>query len=129
MDPNRIHSITILKDAAATAVYGSRASNGVVVIETVAPKAGKFNITYNLTGTITAPDLSSYDYFDAAEKLEVEKLAGYYEINPPNKGIRQVYSELIKKQMALAKGVNTDWVALPLRVGYNHKHSVAIDGR
>ena len=128
MDPNRIHSITILKDAAATAVYGSRASNGVVVIETVAPKAGKFNITYNLTGTITAPDLSSYDYFDAAEKLEVEKLAGYYEINPPNKGIRQVYSELIKKQMALAKGVNTDWLALPLRVGYNHKHSVAIDG-
>ena len=128
MDPNRIHSITILKDAAATAVYGSRASNGVVVIETIAPKAGKFNVTYNLTGTITAPDLSSYDYFDAAEKLEVEILAGYYEINPPNRGVRNVYSELNKKRMALAKGVNTDWLALPLRVGYNHKHSVAIDG-
>lgn len=39
-DINRIESITILKDAAATAIYGSRASNGVIVIETVAPKAG-----------------------------------------------------------------------------------------
>lgn len=128
MDPTRIHSITILKDAAATAVYGSRASNGVVVIETIAPKAGKFNITYNLTGSITAPDLTSYDYFEAAEKLEVEKLAGYYELDPPNRGVRAVYAELMKKQMAIAKGVNTDWLALPLRVGYNHKHSIAIDG-
>ena len=41
MDPSRIESITILKDAAATAMYGSRAANGVVVITTVTPKAGK----------------------------------------------------------------------------------------
>lgn len=40
-DPNRIESITILKDAAATALYGSRAANGVVVITTVTPKPGK----------------------------------------------------------------------------------------
>lgn len=130
MDPNRIHSITILKDAMATAVYGSRASNGVIVIETIAPKAGKFNISYNLTGSITAPDLSSYDYFDAREKLEVEELVGFYVVDPTNynKGVRNVYTELWKKQMAIDKGVNTDWMALPLRVGYNHKHSVAIDG-
>ena len=130
MDPNRVHSITILKDAAATAVYGSRASNGVVVIETVAPKAGVFNISYNLMGNVTAPDITSYDYFNAKEKLEVEKLAGYYIVDPTNsqKGVRNVYSELLKKEMAIAKGVNTDWLALPLRVGYNHKHSLAIDG-
>lgn len=130
MDPDRIHSITILKDAAATAVYGSRASNGVIVIETVAPKAGVFNVSYNLMGSVTAPDLSSYDYFDAREKLEVEKLAGYYIVDPTNsqKGVRNVYSELTKKEMAIAKGVNTDWLALPLRVGYNHKHSISIDG-
>lgn len=119
MDPNRVHSITILKDAAATAVYGSRASNGVVVIETVAPKAGALNISYNLSGNITMPDLSSYDYFDAKEKIEVEKLAGFYDKN---------YNELARKEMALAEGVNTDWLALPLRIGYNQKHSVAIDG-
>ena len=52
MDPSRIASITILKDAAATAMYGSRAANGVVIITTVTPKAGKVNIDYNFTGTL-----------------------------------------------------------------------------
>ena len=52
MDPNRIESITILKDAAATALYGSRAANGVVVITTVAPKSGEVRVTYNMVGTI-----------------------------------------------------------------------------
>ena len=50
MDMNRIESMTILKDAAATALYGSRAANGVVVVTTVAPKPGEMQITYNLTG-------------------------------------------------------------------------------
>lgn len=52
MDINRIESITLLKDASATILYGSRASNGVIVIETTAPKAGKLRVTY---------DFKSYD--------------------------------------------------------------------
>lgn len=55
MDPNRIESITILKDAAATALYGSRAANGVVVITTVAPQMGKLNVSYNFTGMSRYP--------------------------------------------------------------------------
>ncbi|MDR2129764.1 MAG: SusC/RagA family TonB-linked outer membrane protein [Odoribacteraceae bacterium] len=130
LDPQRIFSVTILKDAAATAVYGSRASNGVIVIETIAPKAGKFNISYSLAGSVTTPDLTSYDYFNAQEKLDVEKLTGYYEIDPQvySQGVRNVYSELIQKSNAIAKGVNTYWLSQPLRTGYNHKHSVAVDG-
>lgn len=50
MDPNRIESITILKDAAASAMYGSRAANGVVVITTVAPVPGKVSVSYSMTG-------------------------------------------------------------------------------
>ena len=65
MDPNLIENITILKDAAATAIYGSRAANGVIVIESVAPTVGKLNVTYNLTGSITQPDLTSYSLMDA----------------------------------------------------------------
>ena len=60
-DPNRIQNITILKDAAATAIYGSRAANGVVVITTVAPKAGQLSVTYSLTGKVSTPDLSDYN--------------------------------------------------------------------
>ena len=58
MDPSRIENITILKDAAATAMYGSRAANGVVIITTVTPKPGKINVNYNFTGTLEYPDLT-----------------------------------------------------------------------
>lgn len=78
-DPSRIESVTILKDAAATALYGSRAANGVVVITTVAPKPGKLNVSYSMTGTVTMPDLSDYNLLNAAEKLEVERKAGIYD--------------------------------------------------
>ena len=47
LDPAQIESITLLKDAAAMSIYGSEASNGVVVVETKAPAAGKLRVTYN----------------------------------------------------------------------------------
>ena len=56
LDPTRIESMTILKDAAATAIYGSRAANGVVVITTVAPKPGEVRVSYNFTGTLEMPE-------------------------------------------------------------------------
>lgn len=46
MDPDRVESITLLKDAAATAIYGSRAANGVIVIESKVPKEGRLWVTY-----------------------------------------------------------------------------------
>ena len=49
MDINRIESMTILKDAASTAIYGSRAANGVIVVTTVAPKPGELRVTYHFT--------------------------------------------------------------------------------
>ncbi len=143
MDPNRIASITLLKDAAATAIYGSKASNGVVVIETVAPEAGKFHISYRLTGTITAPDLSSYDYMNSEEKLAAESAAGFYTPDgnsiPVRDGVSiggqslgndmtQKLREYWSRQLAVDNGVYTDWMSIPLRVGYNHKHSLSIDG-
>ena len=78
MDPMRVENIQILKDAAATAMYGSRAANGVVVITTVAPKPGEVTISYSLTGTVSMPDLSDYNLASAREKLEIETKAGIY---------------------------------------------------
>lgn len=67
LDPGRIATLTILKDASATAIYGSRASNGVVVIETRAPEPGKINVAYALNLSLTTPDLSDYDLLNARE--------------------------------------------------------------
>ena len=78
LDINRIESITILKDAASTAIYGSKAANGVVVVETVKPKSGELQVSYNGNLNLSMPDLSSYNLMNAREKLEFERLAGGY---------------------------------------------------
>ncbi len=130
-DPNRIESITILKDAAATAMYGSRAANGVVIITTVTPKAGQMNVSYNLVGDITMPDLSDYDLLNAAEKLEVERLAGYYVYDPESTYQRNEFEleqEYNEKLANIRKGVDTYWLGKPLHTVFNHKHSLYIDG-
>lgn len=126
-DPNRIESITILKDAAATAMYGSRAANGVVVIETVAPKAGKLQVNYNFTGALTVPDLSDYNLMNATEKLEAERLAGLYESDVTST-YYTLQSEYLTKLGNVLKGVNTDWISQPLRNEFNHKHSLYVVG-
>ncbi len=130
-DPSRIESITILKDAAATALYGSRASNGVVVITTVQPKAGEVSVQYNYVGTVQAPDLSDYRLLNAADKLEVERLAGYYTWDPALNELEDSYDlarEYNNKRADVLRGVDTDWLALPLQNVFNSKHSLYVDG-
>ena len=126
-DPNRIQNITILKDAAATAIYGSRAANGVVVITTVAPKAGQLSVTYSLTGTVSTPDLSDYNLMNARELLDTEIAAGFYEAET----FPELYAkreELLAKEANITKGVNTYWLSQPLRTEFNTQHSLYIEG-
>ena len=127
LDPNRIESITILKDAAATAMYGSRAANGVVVITTIAPRPGQVQISYNLTGTLTIPDLTDYNLMNAKEKLEAEVAANIYQ-NSDDYQQSKLDTELSKKQYNIARGIDTYWLSKPLRTIVNHKHSLYIEG-
>lgn len=133
LDINRIESITILKDAASTAIYGSKAANGVVVVETVKPTAGKLQVSYNGNINISTPDLSSYNMMNAAEKIEFERLAGRYDaslVETPNlTGTDIKYTQMYHDRLrTIAEGVDTDWLAEPLRVGVNHKHSLYVTG-
>ena len=125
LDPTRIESMTILKDAAATAIYGSRAANGVVVITTVAPKPGEIRVSYNFTGTLELPDLRDYNLANASQKLEIERLAGLFEKgNNNNIDTSQGMNAYYKKYAYIQKGVDTDWMSLPLQNAFDHKHSV-----
>lgn len=131
MDPNRIENITILKDAAATAMYGSRSANGVVVITTVAPKPGEVSVSYSLTGTLTMPDLTDYNLMNAAQKLETERLAGLYTYDPDNETSRSQYAldEVYNAKLANVKrGVDTYWMSKPLRMAFNQLHSLYVEG-
>ena len=115
LDPEQVESITLLKDAAATVIYGSEAANGVVVVETRAPQPGKLRFTYNGNYELEWPDLSVYDMMNAKEKLEIEELAGYYN-EKDNLGLMNYYNNLRQEVM---RGVNTYWLAEPVKTAFS----------
>ena len=128
MDINRIANITVLKDAAATAAYGSKAANGVLVVETKQPTAGHVQVSYSVNFNFEAVDLSSYHLMNASELLEAQRLAGIY--SDPNNH----YNDVALKQWydyrkyQVESGVNTDWLAQPVRNGNGVNHSLSLSG-
>lgn len=127
MDMNDIQSVTVLRDASATALYGAKGSAGVVVITTRPMEGGKLKLRYNGTIRSSIPDLSDYHLLDAEQKLEYERLAGVFEDdNPEERYKKELEYAAIREQ--IARGVNTDWMAKPLRVGLSQNHNINIDG-
>ena len=123
LDPERVESITILKDAAATSVYGSRAANGVVVVETKVAPDGDLSVSYNGTMTVQTPDLTDYNMMDAATKLDTEWRAGLYD--PSNAAHMNLYERYRRNILG---GVNTYWLSKPLRTAFQHRHSASVAG-
>ncbi len=127
LDMNQVESVTMLKDATAKAIYGSKAANGVIVIETKRPEMGKLRITYTGGLDVEVPDLSSYDLCNAAEKLQVEKMAGLFSSDNALTQISldKTYANKLREVLA---GVDTDWLSQPVRTGVGHKHSLYLEG-
>ena len=129
MDMNRVASLSILKDASATSLYGSRGANGVILITTVRPEPGKIRVTLNANYNISIPDLTSYNLMNAREKLEYERLAGIY-TNPH--GNREEQNMLdIRYNNVLAeieRGVDTYWLSKPLTTSINQRYSAFLEG-
>lgn len=129
LNMNRVASVTILKDAASTAIYGSKAANGVVVIETKAPARGRLQVSYKGDFSISFADLTDYNLMNAAEKLEFERLAGVYtDGNGDNFNqlrLDNLYNERLKN---IVRGVDTYWLSEPVRTGFTHKHNVYAEG-
>ena len=119
IDINRIEEITILKDAAATSIYGVRGGNGVLLIQTKTPQKGVLNVTYSGQVQVTSPDLSSYNLLNAPEKLQLEQAAGYYANNP------SLYQSRLYQ---VNKGVNTDWLDIPTKTGVGSKNYLSLEG-
>ncbi|MBD8487751.1 SusC/RagA family TonB-linked outer membrane protein [Echinicola sp. CAU 1574] len=133
LDVNRINSITILKDAASTALYGSNAANGVIVVETKKPEAGKILLSYTGDFRVDVPDLSDYNMMNAAEKLEFERLSGRYV--PFNSGgapdptqainLDKLYSLRLAE---VRRGVDTYWLSEPVQTGFTNSHTIYANG-
>lgn len=127
LDMNQVESITSLKDATAKAIYGAKAANGVIVIETKRPEQGKMRITYTGGIDLEVPDLSSYDLCNASEKLQVEKMAGLYS---SDNAVTQIALDktYANKLRDVLRGIDTDWLAQPVHTGVGHKHSLYLEG-
>jgi len=128
LDINRIEQITILKDAVGTSAYGSRAANGVIVVETRQPKPGKLTVSYATTIQLTAPDLTSYRLLNSSEKIALEKAGGVY-MSTGNPEFQRYYDELYSaRKSEVEKGVNTYWLAQPVQNGWGNKQSISVEG-
>jgi len=127
LDMNLIRSVTLLKDASATALYGSRGANGVIVITTVAPTAGKLQVNVTHDFRFTTPDLSVYQLLNSEEKLDFEKRVGLYTTSG---GLLQTSFDMLynERYKAYARGVNTDWLSIPTQNGYSNRTSVYAQG-
>lgn len=130
---DRIENITLLKDAAAAAIYGSKAANGVVVVETKRPVPGQLRINYNLSGNVSFADLTDYNLMNSEEKLQFELLSGFYGglnadgiiIPGPNRNNEALYYNRLKE---VRRGVNTYWANEPLRTALNQRHTLFAEG-
>lgn len=125
LDLDRVASVTILKDAASTALYGAKASNGVVVVETKRPVPGELRVSYSGNFNVDMPDLRSYNLMNASEKLQFEKLSGLY-TDPRNQwDLTRLYNSRLA---SVASGVNTYWLSEPLNLGVTNRHSINLSG-
>ncbi|KAA6347660.1 TonB-dependent receptor SusC [termite gut metagenome] len=128
IDINRIESITILKDAGSTAIYGSKGANGVIVIETLKPKQGSVMISYSGDFQFAAADLSVYNLMNAEEKLQYELLAGRYgDINDWINNERGI-GDYNRHKTNVARGVDTYWLKIPIQTNVTQSHSLNISG-
>lgn len=129
MDMNRIETVTVLKDASASALYGAKASAGVVVITTKALKGGKLRFNYNGTVRLSVPDLSDYHLLDPVQKLEYERLAGLYTDTSGKLDKQYELDRLYAERYNLISGGQyTDWLSKPLRNGVSQNHNLSVEG-
>ena len=128
INPNDIESIDIAKDAAATAIYGSRAANGVVFITTKKGRAGKAKISYNTSVSwvqpygvpkvLNAQQYTDYKNMAAANNQTVNST------NPAGSG----YTKFALATDANGKTIDTDWGDYVYQTGFSHEHNINVSG-
>lgn len=148
LNPADIESITVLKDAAATAIYGARAANGVIVITTKSGKAGKPVVSFSTKLTYT-PTLSieRLNLMNSTEKVGLELdlirnnyspdnykggvhniLTKYDALNAYQTGGWEALSGDAQADINRLKGINTDWSDILFRDAFNQEYNVSLSG-
>ena len=127
VNPNDIESFTVLKDASATAIYGSRGSNGVIIITTKKGRSGqKPQVSYN--GTLSVSTIAKkLDVMNAKEYVDFIK-SYYGEDSSAYKGLGWKEYNADGTPNYAAGTYDTDWQDEIYRAGISHEHNVSLSG-
>ena len=148
INPSDIENITVLKDAAATAIYGARAANGVIVITTKRGKHGRIRVNYSgKLAVVQNPSLDRLRLLNADQKVDLElALArsdyGYMsskgavariidaagERSALQGGGVAALSSATQEQLDVLRSVNTDWASVLFRPALSHDHFLSLSG-
>ncbi len=144
LNPQDIDNITVLKDASATAIYGSKASNGVIVITTKKGTPGRVNVNYSTNVSVRErPSYELYDFMNSYERIQFSKEAYeagvYYQREPlpqvyTYEGLmamfnnRDITEEQFSAYLQRLETVNTDWFKLLTRNSVSQSHNISISG-
>lgn len=128
LNPNDIESMSILKDAASLAVYGSRAADGIVQIKTKEGRKGKTSIVYSFNAQYSQPSYLP-EKIDAYTYASVQNQAGLYDGSGEYSAYSREEMEIIKNQSDPYKYPNTDWYDIALKnAAPEYRHSLSING-
>ncbi len=126
LNPNDIESVTVLKDAASAAIYGSRGANGVVVVKTKRGKSGGFSLTYNYNLGISTPTSIPDIVSNSAEYMELSNEAF------TNSGRAALYTQaqidLYRNATDRVKYPNYNWLDDLFKTAYTHNHYLNLGG-
>ncbi len=127
-NPEDIETITVLKDAAASGLYGSRAANGVVVITTKSGKKGKTVVRFNSSYGMSYHNDGNMSYMNAGELFDYHRTAAtnsYYLLDAPSQTLQEFLEEKVPSSYL---DYQTDWQSLLKRTGQINKHQVSVSG-
>ena len=144
LNPADIETITVLKDASATAIYGSKASNGVIVITTKKGKADHLSIRYSANFSFRArPNYDMFNFMNSKERIQFSKEAYDAGARYKSKPLPQIYTyeglmslfndrliteDYFEKRIKELETVNTDWLDILTRNSFSHNHNLSISG-
>ncbi len=144
LNPQDIDNITVLKDASATAIYGSKASNGVIVITTKKGTPGRINISYSTNVSVRErPTYEIYDFMNSSERIQFSKEAYEAGVRYNETPLPQIYTyeglmamfnkrmineEQFSQYLQRLETENTDWFKLLTRNSVSQNHNLSISG-
>ena len=142
LNPQDIERIDVLKDASATAIYGTRAANGVIVVTTKTGKVGKTSLSYNFNaGFMRRPTYDDFELMNSKERVEVSReimdRGLYFEYTPQRMGYEGLMMDYWDKKISFAEfqqgvsemeGRNTDWFGALFRNSFSQSHDISLSG-